>query len=220
MRHALSLMVAGLACCLGCSRVAPYAADRARDLLDCFKLEAGVGGVADIEVRATDWACTGLGAAGSFRWGFDGRRPVGFPGAADSGVTHHYGFPVMPLRSWLSLEDYESDGAIRHLYTDLWVRDRRFFSPEYAPARVDKSIVFYALTSQPSFREPGDERRPLHAYDIHLGATLLGSLRVGVSPGEMADFLLGWFGRDIGGDDASSRPAANGACAPPAAPVK
>ena len=41
MRHALSLMIAGLACCTGCSRVAPYAADRARDLLDCFKLEAG-----------------------------------------------------------------------------------------------------------------------------------------------------------------------------------
>lgn len=184
----------------------PYAADRALDLVDCVKFEVGYGGVADVEVRATDWVSTGLGAAGSFRWGFDGRQLVGFPRAKHSGVTHHYGFPIVPIRSWLSLEPYEHDGWVRFFYTDLWVRDRRFFSPSQEPRRVAKSIVLFDLTALPRFREPGDRRDPVRAYDLHVGASLLGSLRIGLSPGQLADFVLGWFGGDLAGDDGAGRP--------------
>ena len=42
----------------------------------------------------------------------------------------------------------------------------------------------------------------LHAFDVELSLTLLvGRLRLGFSPGEFVDFLLGWFGLDIAGDD-------------------
>jgi hypothetical protein len=45
----------------------------------------------------------------------------------------------------------------------------------------------------------------INSFDIEAGATvgiLLGlSVHVGFSPGQFADFLLGWFGADIAGDD-------------------
>ena len=42
----------------------------------------------------------------------------------------------------------------------------------------------------------------LHAFDIEVGATvLIIGARAGFSPGEFLDFLLGWFGVDIAGDD-------------------
>lgn len=204
--RALSLgMVLAAALCAGCAGWPPYAVDRAADLVDCFSLEAGYGGAVDAEVRATDWIATGAGAASSFRWGFAGRKLVGFPGAPDSGVTHHYGVPVMPFRTWLSLEPYDRDGLIRFFYTDVSVRDERFFSPSVRPARVSKSIVLFDVTSLGQFREPPGERKLIDAFDLHAGATFLLSARAGIRPGQIADFVLGWFGIDVADDDAAPR---------------
>lgn len=46
----------------------------------------------------------------------------------------------------------------------------------------------------------------IHAFDIEAGvfAGIVGA-RVGFSPGEFVDFLLGWFGVDIAGDDEARR---------------
>lgn len=46
------------------------------------------------------------------------------------------------------------------------------------------------------------DRSPLHLWDVDVGATafLVGCV-IGFSPGEFLDFLLGWFGIDIAGDD-------------------
>jgi hypothetical protein len=45
----------------------------------------------------------------------------------------------------------------------------------------------------------------LHAFDIDIGASFLVGVNVGFSPGEFLDFLLGWFGIDIAGDDVEER---------------
>lgn len=220
MRRACAAAALAAALCAGCGVVPRYARDRAADLADCLKLEGGYGGAADFEVRATDWISTGAGAASSFRWGFEGRELVGFPGAGKSGVTHHYGLPVMPIRSWLSLEPYDHDGLIRFFYTDISVRDKRFFSPSVEPERVAKSIVLFDVTSLPRYREPGEKRVAIQAFDLHVGATFVLSARAGFSPGQFADFILGWFGRDLAGDDAPA-PAGGALPAPkPPRPAK
>ncbi len=42
----------------------------------------------------------------------------------------------------------------------------------------------------------------VHAFDVSVGVhALLVGASVGFSPGEFLDFLLGWFGLDIAGDD-------------------
>jgi hypothetical protein len=50
----------------------------------------------------------------------------------------------------------------------------------------------------------------VHAFDAEVCAHLifLGA-RLGISPGELADFILGWFGVDIAGDDQRGAVPAN-----------
>ncbi|MBR1921036.1 MAG: hypothetical protein IJ829_03400 [Kiritimatiellae bacterium] len=65
----------------------------------------------------------------------------------------------------------------------------------------------------PPLLKDGDERKPLpimphHWTELRLfaGVTVV-SASIGVNPGELADFALGWLGLDIYGDDAESRSA-------------
>ena len=47
----------------------------------------------------------------------------------------------------------------------------------------------------------------VHTFDLEVGAfALILGARVGFSPGEFVDFLLGWFGVDIAGDDREMGP--------------
>ena len=189
--------------CAGCGLPA-YVRNRGADLADCAKLEVGYGGAADCEARLTDWLSTGLGVAASKRWGFDGRRSVGFPGSADAGRTYHYGFPVMPVRAWLGIyeDEMESDGALRFLYTDVRVRDSALFAPSHRPRRVARSIVAYDLSGSLPPRRGGAPRGGRYdACDLELGATLLASARAGFSVGQFLDFLAGWLDLDPAGDD-------------------
>ncbi len=42
----------------------------------------------------------------------------------------------------------------------------------------------------------------IHAFDVEVAVyAIVPYVRVGFSPGEFLDFLLGWFGADIAGDD-------------------
>lgn len=45
---------------------------------------------------------------------------------------------------------------------------------------------------------------PLYAQ-FELAAGIAGGVRLGVNPGEFLDFLAGWFGADLFGDDVASR---------------
>lgn len=50
-----------------------------------------------------------------------------------------------------------------------------------------------------------NRQRPwLSFLDVDVGVYALVASRVGFSPGELVDFLLGWFGIDIGADDLTS----------------
>lgn len=45
----------------------------------------------------------------------------------------------------------------------------------------------------------------LHQFDLEVGGGFLLGLNLGFSPGEFLDFLLGWFGVDLAGDDPEER---------------
>jgi hypothetical protein len=64
---------------------------------------------------------------------------------------------------------------------------------------------------------------PLHEFDVEAEVTaLVVHVRVGVSPGELADAFLGIFGVDIAGDDGGKKPPpfVEPKPAPPPAPAK
>jgi hypothetical protein len=49
---------------------------------------------------------------------------------------------------------------------------------------------------------PEDRFARVHIFDVEAGVSMLVvGARAGFSPGELLDFLLGWFGVDIAGDD-------------------
>ncbi|MBM4040756.1 MAG: hypothetical protein FJ290_19810 [Planctomycetes bacterium] len=215
----------GLVVCTGCAGLGKYATDRGNDFLDCLTAQAGVGFLLPaVELRATHWVTAGAGFAVSEKWGLDGREAV-TRGYSQAG----FGMPgVLHLLGFESDKDFEDDGALKPFYT---YTSRIHITPTFPLAsgkglRVSKCILLFDVTSIPRFAyhydhdlrwrplEPPrlirEERKLVEALDVHVDVTaalLLGpSLRLGFSPGQFADFVLGFFGLDIAGDDAKPQP--------------
>jgi len=163
------------AAAFGCSApTSKYLAQRAQDLADCFEAAVGTGYPAYVGVKASDFAVVGCGVAGTFRYGWHGRYG-GFRWESDDGWLEA-GIPLV----------FNREEA-------LWF-----------PAYQDR-----IRTWGPCFttREYGEEKEPRPrgeiAEKLWIGAStsLVLSARVGVNPAELADFITGWFGRDILQDD-------------------
>jgi len=207
----------------GCAQFGSYMKDRGNDFLDCFKLQAGLGLIADAEARATDLFSAGAGLAGGTRWGIDGRHIVGF--GERMGLDLHVGFPFAPIGFWIFQrsredEDNESNGIGRYFYTDYNIKEGGseciIVPPETWSRRTSKSILFLDMTIFERYREPEEwpvneeglktfyiekERKLIDAFEFEVGATLGISARVGFSLGQFLDFITGWFGVDLAGDD-------------------
>jgi len=206
-----------LVLCAGCGGLGKYADERGNDFLDCFTAQAGIGGwVPAFELHATDWVTTGAGYTYSFKWGLEGRHAVqrtylqGGALALPLGVV----FPDVGLDL-----DPKKEGALRFLYTYGSYTNKPssgFLGIFGSPHKLRKSILFFDTTSLPGLAYHPTERggggrfvqeeRPLvQALDMHVDVTpalwLGPSFRFGFSPGQFADFLLGFFGLDIAEDD-------------------
>ena len=184
-----------LVLCTGCAGLGKYAKDRGNDFLDCVTALGGFGiGSPAVELHATDCLTTGAGYATSMKWGMVGREEVATC-FRQEGLGLFYGSqPVSDL-------------------------------PENGIKRSSKSVLLFDITCIPRyayhtddglFREMGsgprvqeERRRPIEALDVHIDATaalLIGpSVRLGFSPGQFADFVLGFFGLDIASDDAENQ---------------
>ena len=123
-------------------------------------------------------------------------------------------------------DDLLWDGDVRWLYTYVsrTYQGLPFFNTH--GLRVSKSVLLFDVTCIPKFAYHYDahggilsgwsyelvheKRKLVEALDVHVDATaalLLGpSVRLGFSPGQFADFVLGFFGLDIAGDDAKPQP--------------
>ena len=179
---AVSALLVGLGA--GCNTaVGNYFANRARDFGECFRVEVrdgesyGVGvragGVVEVGfyVRNNTWA----------RWG-------GF--GLNYGRPHAFGYGVVEPKG---LSDGIGPGfgwhrAPQHIDTTSYLVPSALF----AHGEDGKSIW--------KTESMGWER--LHAFDVEVYAGFFPlDAVVGFSPGEFVDFVLGWFGLDIAGDD-------------------
>jgi hypothetical protein len=191
-----------------------YLTDRGKDIADCFTVHAGFGTGLDVQAHATDWLALGAGAAHNWQFGWEGRR---YAEREDA----HVGLPILPFAAWrdavrgtrrpqdtlpvflsLFLVD-RSDGAITYVSEDP--------EPEPPPAwarRVRSLLGLDAaalrLSSASETLLAGHEPRPLiDRFGVQLTTTLgVPTLRLGLSGGQLLDFLLGWTTLDIAGDDA------------------
>ena len=166
-----------LAAC-GCGPHARYLGRRARDLGDCFHATAGVAPLlAYGRARATDFAVAGAGFARAYRCGWRGRYEGGW------GWGHH---------------GKGSDADEIELGVPL------LFNGEGDTVVGGDGVVTVlpCFTTRGYLAQPGPRARVAQRFWVGAAASLLLSVRLDFNPAELLDFLIGWGGWDLLGDDA------------------
>jgi hypothetical protein len=169
-----------------------YFRNRAGDLSDVLQGELGWPAIG-VYAEVTPLLHTGLdfwrafpawgGTAGTFRT----RAPE---------QSEFFGYSVLLWHA----RDLDTDPAARD------PEDLESFPPTHAGTLTHVHELGHAFDDRPC----PDVLRPLHWLDVEVDAALGLGVRLRFSPGELLDFLLGWFGADLGGDDAPREPAAEG----------
>ena len=191
----------------GChTALGSYLANRARDLGECVQIQTGLCLGLGGGVRAAGIAHAGIG--GGF---WTGRYALGW----DYGFGHAFGAATGPADEF-AFELYPPEPAGLPISHGVAFP---FFShvETRLPARGDTGsgsghTCFLLLPGLLSFGDGGAtwETEPassttwarVHAFDV--GASVYAGVvfvSAGFSPGELLDFVLGWFGLDIAGDD-------------------
>lgn len=189
------IMIAGIVVFLsGCVSFNSYMVDRGNDFLDCFKADVGVGLGLDVHVLCTDAISTGAGFAMTWKAGFKGRN-------FGKWMDVHIGLPIS-LGGWFNennnnfpISDYFITGM------DGWI----FYKNAVDGAYETDAIILFNINKN---NRPEDTQEGLpfndlvNAFDVEAGLTVICvGVRVGFSFVQFADFITGWFGPDIAGDD-------------------
>ena len=201
-------------CCVGCAGLGRYFKNRALDFADIFtaKVGGGFGISAGVNLCGIFSAYTGISK--SHRIGFEGRKAVedthtvlGPPfytllvpvASLARGDFDRYGNRPLGLFCVLLSVLYPGDEKIHRnpkKYLSLAASFAEFSSADYELG-LYKIGAFLGLNKDVDDPLSGGWRD----YDIRIHICFFVSLEVGFNPIELTDFLLGWFGLDIMGDD-------------------
>jgi hypothetical protein len=193
-----ALVVATLLLATGCqTTVSGYLSRRGRDFKDCFLIQTGLGIGLGVDVKAGGLVhASALMSAhfdeGTVGWVYGEPRPADELHATIVGHVSNEGDLGIGLIH-VSARSYQ-DTSVGHvcfgvlpaafsLHGGTWL----WLDPDEEWAGLEKAV----------------RSARIHAFDVEAGVMLLlWGFRAGFSPGEFLDFLLGWFGIDIAGDDA------------------
>ncbi len=172
----------GLALCTGCT----YLKNRGNDFLDVVWADVGYGLGVGVDMQLTAFSQSGLGV---YRMAKSGLTRREFKTWNEFGAALLLGRMVLYDQHPPARPPGEHDGERRgSLIYPTAIRS--LLGDEFkAEGRPRIHIV--------------NPRAPwMNAFDVDIGVALIViGARVGLSPGEGVDFLLGWFGLDIGEDD-------------------
>ncbi|MBI4585321.1 MAG: hypothetical protein HY717_15005 [Planctomycetes bacterium] len=167
----------------GCGSVATYFKNRAGDFSDAVQVAVGAPAIGG-HLEATALLATGLdgwsayGKEGGSFGNFQSRAPAAEEFAGYSVILlHARGVDTHPMaRDPFNDRDFPPfhDGTITHAF-EL----SRAFTDEVPPENL----------------------RWTRWLDVEVDAALVIGARARLSPGELLDFLLGWWGLDLAGDD-------------------
>jgi hypothetical protein len=174
----------------GCTQVADYAGDRARDLLDIVPISFAAGPGLAAEVRVTPLAGVAAGYADVYRLGTDEQRfgflwhelLVGIPV-----VSSHRLMEYPPLPDRQSGSDMSED--MRH----------RVSSYVFVPGMAANGSPLPPPIGHADWAFP--HRSPWEWLDVEVGAVAMIGARVCISPLQAIDFLAGLVMLDPAGDD-------------------
>lgn len=200
MRYLLFGFLLYITC--GCASVGNYFLNRLSDFGDCFTAEAGVGYGLDFHILATNLISTGVGAS------YIAKSAGVSHGVPYSAISYHLGLPLLPFMNFLSREWRKEWWVTDTVHRGLPRPTQRVIRTP-PPGYLAKSVLFVNLMSISPPQGPGTSP-VMHGYpnsdmaifDFEVSFTVgVLYLRLGFSIGEFVDFLLGWFGVDIAGDD-------------------
>lgn len=170
--HPVRRAAALLAAPLCAACIAP---GRGRDLADCFTLTLSCGPEVSVDAKATEALHLAVGGGFHVEAGC-------IKGDAGEAMVMTYGLPVVPF-----LEDGILYGRYSAFESGSWTVDHV----------QDECYGIHLLDEPPT----NPLRAPIDRFDLELGATVLVGARAGFSPGQLLDFVAGWFGADPAGDD-------------------
>lgn len=187
MKNAIQfiLALAFIATLTGCST--PYMTDRCRDAADIVTIGVGMG----------------LGAKA--RVGF---LQAGLLLESDVAALRGGEFVTYDKNAFnveVPFTECAFDGEF--LFTGTEIFAPKEFKPPY-PQRGKTFNAYGGLTWIPFVHLVNEETEtPCYSYytQIDLVAALLGSVRVGINPGELVDFVFGWTTIDIFNDDVGTK---------------
>ena len=165
----------------GCATSPAYWTNRARDAADVFTVCVGVGAGAKVRVGPF---CPALIMQQNYAGVAGGDSFVGLESSTRGSGFHGAEFIVL----W---------GADYGNHSDL------------AQARGKYHEAFYLFGMPMPFAATDKPPRTYNASyftQIEFVAGLGGTVKLGFNPGELLDFMLGWFGVDIYGDDIAEDP--------------
>jgi len=183
-----------------------YLADRALDFTDAFRITLGAGTVAGLRARAGGALDTGLligvkPRASTIGWRY---------GAAyffDQSDTRIDCEQAEIVRTTALLGHAFTDGSYQTARTSLFLLPALFSWVDRTPTNYEWHVPAEGalfsdrdwLWSAEGFAN--NRYQQIHAFDVEAEVALLVHTSSGFSPGEVLDFLLGFFLIDIAGDD-------------------
>jgi hypothetical protein len=197
------ILILTVIACTGCATpFGNYMKNRGNDLLDPFKIRAGIGLGLHADVEATELLHAGIGGSGI---------PIG---AGMNGRYMHIGEQLelncnLPVTLFIKKEadmigtDPYNPWCFTHYHIECdWRGKNEVTYCCLSPLLygVDK----YGNAALDYTKQKDDIKKPVYRWlDAEAGATL-GFIngRIGFSPGELLDFVLGIFTIDIAKDDA------------------
>jgi len=178
----------------GCS----YLTDRGKDFLDIWWLELGMGHLLDVDFQVTEAIHSGIGMT---MWvklvALERRHVVVWRGDDNTPSMATWG--LLFVRSSALMPYCEERDRFGYLWNFVYL-------PNYFADEPYVSDIVMGKSRLPLPRNVSQAVPWINLLDVDVGACVVPlAARVGVSPGEMLDFLLGWLGIDIAKDDASRK---------------
>ena len=182
--------------CVGCAAVGRYVENRLNDFADCFTARGGWALGVGTRLRFTHYLSCSLGGYYcSKKAGYVGRKPV----IQEEGCCLGLPFaqllaPFVPLILTMPQDARLRQSRVALFLSSLFATDIRS-----ADAQIWLlGLNLNALSSSARFRPPPPPKSLYIEFGLTLGFV---SFDVGFNPVEAIDFLLGFLGLDIMGDD-------------------
>lgn len=165
--------------CAGCA-TGGYVGDRMHDAADVFTVSVGVGGGVKARVGPVQ---TGV-LLDMPKAGLRGGRLSVYSGEKEEFIPENHDFQMVCF----GVEGFSLTDDLRHKGFQAGATTSGEFGETYIP-------FFHRVRSSdhPASRS--------YYTEIEVVLAVGGSVRIGFNPGELLDFLLGWFTVDIYGDD-------------------